>query len=344
MTLLRALLTLTLLCSTLAFASPPQKLLPLKAYAHDADISKMRLSPDGKRYAYELKRGAKKYLVVKEFGLSKPIGAIDLENINPRNIYFIDKNRLILRAYEYTAIGGFLGKHNVSTAWVYDLEKKNIRQLLIPGYGIYKGQGGIGKVVGIVPEENRILMPAYVGELYTGADPMYTLTSVRLDRKSKPRKVTTGSHDAIDFFVDEKGKLLAQEYYSNQDDIHRIQARKDGRWVTIFEEKAAIRKRSFVGLTPDRKNLVMLKRSRGGRRNYFTMSLEDGSISEPLFVNKNADVERVLTDLQRVVFGVRFSGFHPSYAFFDERVDKLYRAIQKSSPNHSFSISDHTPD
>ncbi|GGA88954.1 prolyl oligopeptidase [Neiella marina] len=341
----RALLALlTLLCAIGAYAAPSQPALPLEVYANPAEIGMMRLSPDGKRYAYRLTRGEKKYLVVKEFGQEKPIGAIDIESINPRNIYFIDKNRLILRAYEYTVVGGFTGKHNVSMAWVYDLQEQKVRQLLFPGYGIFKGQGGLGKVVGIMPEQNRIFMPAYIGDMYSGADPIYTLTSVRLDRKSKPRKMTRGAHDATDFFVDENGELIAQEYYSNKNDIHRVQARQDGRWVTIFEEKAKIRKRSFVGLPPDRSSLVMLKTDRSGRRNYFTMSLTDGTISKPLFQNKNADVEAVMSDLNRVVYGVRFSGFHPSYAFFDPKIDKLYQDIQKSSPSHSFTISDHTPD
>lgn len=328
--------------SMIASATPAQKPLPLVVYANPAEISMMRISPDGKRYAYQIKRGEQKYLIVKEFGNPKRIGGFDLENINPRNIYFIDEHRLILRAYEYTAIGGFIGKHNVSTAWVYDIKQNKIRQLLTPGYGIYKAQGGLGRVVGIVPEENRIIMPAYVGEL--GDDPKYTLTSVRLDKKAKPKKITLGSHNAKDFFVDEKGNMLAQEYYSNKDDIHRIQVRKGRRWETIFEEKAKIRKRSFVGLTPDRNHLVMLKYDKTGRRNYFTMSLADGSISEPLFENNKADIEMVLSDLQRVVYGVKFSGFYPSYAFFDPKIEQLYQSIQKSSPNHSFTISDHTPD
>jgi dipeptidyl aminopeptidase/acylaminoacyl peptidase len=81
-----------------------------------------------------------------------------------------------------------------------------------------------------------------------------------------------------------------------------------------------------------------------GRDAYYTMSLTDGSISEPLFVRDDADIESVISDIQRIVYGVRYSGFKPSYGFFNKKIDKTFKAIQKEMPNNTFSIVDYTPD
>jgi dipeptidyl aminopeptidase/acylaminoacyl peptidase len=72
--------------------------------------------------------------------------------------------------------------------------------------------------------------------------------------------------------------------------------------------------------------------------------LADGKISEPIFSYENKDVERVLTDLNRTVYGVRYSGFIPSYEFFDANLNTRMRDITSTMPDYTFRLRDHTPD
>lgn len=65
------------------------------------------------------------------------------------------------------------------------------------------------------------------------------------------------------------------------------------------------------------------------------MSLVDGKISESLFVRKDADVEGAVTDINQTVFGVIYSGLHPSYEFFDKEIQGRVEVIVAAYPNHS---------
>ncbi|MCU4675050.1 prolyl oligopeptidase family serine peptidase [Catenovulum sp. 2E275] len=344
--LLKFLLSLTLpvllLCSVEAEQLKP---LPLDAYAVLPQTSMFCISPDGSRYAFRYNKDNKDLLVVKEVKTGKMLRLIDITEIDPKSALFVNNNQIVLKVSSYMGMIGYRGRHNISSAFIYDIDEQDIRQLLIPGYGIYRGQTQLGDIIGVNKKEQKLLMPAFFGDDNVQyAEPVYSLMQVNMNKKREPRRATKGTHDAIDFFVDEEGELLVQERYNNDSDLHRVQVRRNDEWVDIFSETVPIRKRSFVGLTPDRKNLVMLMYGEEGRSNYYTMSLADGKITGPLFANKNADVENVLTDIQRVVYGIQYSGFHPTYQFFEEKLQKTYQSIQQALPNHSFTVIDYTPD
>jgi dipeptidyl aminopeptidase/acylaminoacyl peptidase len=332
--------------SSTATENPP----PLEVYANTPEISLMTISPDGTRIAYRTLHNDRKVLLIKDITTGKTLGGASIEEINAQNAYFIDNFRVILKVSEYKKIPGYTGMHTVSAAFIYDLRTKEIRQLLIPGYGVYKGQTNIGDIIGLSADKQSAYMPAYFSDQKGvkindfGEGPIYTLMKVKLAKKNKPRQLRIGSHDAKDFFVDENGKPLAIERYNENKKQHRVQSYIDGDWVDIFTETTPYRYRSFSGLTPDRKSLVMTMTGENGRRQYFTMSLKDGKISDPIFTRDDADVEHVLTDIQRVVYGVKYSGFKPSYAFFDDKLTKTFAAIQQAMPENSFTMVDHTPD
>jgi len=332
------------------FAVAENKLPSLDVYANNHEISLMTISPDGTRIAYKTIKNDREILIVKDIATGKTLGGVALDGMNAQETYFIDDFRVIMRAFEYKKVIGFRGRSNWSAAFIYDLRSKETRQILKPGYGIYTGQTNVGSIVGLSPDKQFAYMPAYYSSSKGvkvndfGEGPVYTLMKVRLDKKSKPREMRIGTHDAIDFFVDENGKPLARERYNQKDAQHRVQSYIDGKWLNIFSENTPFIHRSFVGLTPDRKSLVMTMIGKNGRRQYFTMSLKDGTVSEPIFSRDDADIEHVFTDIQRVVYGVKYSGFKPSYAFFDNKLTNTLKAIQSAMPESSFTMVDHTPD
>ena len=89
---------------------------------------------------------------------------------------------------------------------------------------------------------------------------------------------------------------------------------------------------------------MLNKDKKHGRVAYFTMSLADGKISDTTFSHKDKDVERLLTDINRVVHGVRYSGFTPTYEFFDNKLNARIRGINHAMPNNAFIVADYTPD
>lgn len=236
-------------------------------------------------------------------------------------------------------LNGYIGRHGVSAAYSFNTKTNKLYQMLTAGYGLYTGQSSLGRVVGISPDKQYAYMPAWKDRN------TYSLLKVNLTKKRKPSTHRKGTSDTVDFFVDRNGEVLARERFSNKKNRHLLQAWHDGRWKDIYEEETEIRHVSFNGVTPDGKSLVMIKQSRDhGRWAYHTISLADGTISEAIFSKKDRDVESVITDINRVVYGVRYSGFKPTYEFFDEKLNQRFRGISEVLPDNAMTVVDYTQD
>ncbi|MCC2606016.1 alpha/beta hydrolase family protein [Planctobacterium marinum] len=205
------------------------------------------------------------------------------------------------------------------------------------GEGIYKGQSDLGTIVGLSSDGKYAYMPAWHTES------AYALMKVKLSGRRTPRPVKRGVHDAIDYFI-HNDKMIARERYNNKTNQHRVDVLIDDDWQKIFQEETEVRTRSFVGLTADLNSLVMLTKGENGRRAYFTMALKDGTVSGPIFNPEDKDVGYVLTDHNRVVHGVSYAGFKPSYDFFDPTVQKVVDQVIKDLPDHSVTLVSYSPD
>lgn len=347
-------LTISLIFLLSFSSTADNKLLPLDIYAAPPEISLMTISPDGTRIAYRALQKKREVLLIKDIATSQVLGGALIDGLNVNYVYFIDNFRVILKVSDYKKLPGYKGMHNISSAMIYDIRTKEIRQLLTSGFGIYEAQTQLGDIVGLSPDKNIAYMPAYYSKSSSqfgtsssggGGDAvLYTLMKVDLNNKKTPRPIFIGTDDTVDFFVNEKGEPIARERFNKQTKQHLVQSKIDDDWVDIFTETTPYRHHSFSGLTPDRKSLVMTKTGENGRRQFFTMSLKDGAISEPIFTRDDADVEQVLKDIQRVVYGVKYSGFKPSYAFFDPKLTKNFKTIQAAMPDNSFVLVDRASD
>lgn len=332
---------LFLLC---LFTYSTQATIPLKDYGALPSVDMVAISPNGNLIAYRKVTADQDAVFVVSLVEKKLLFAIDVSSTQPGGIYFFNDDQVFLRASQYTRVAGFRGKFDLSTAFVLNIKDKKIRQLLTPGDKILAGQTGLGNVVGITPDGQYALMPAFspVNNLFP--DPSYSLYKVSL-LKNNVRMIENGDFNVNDFFVNREGEAIAQEEFDERNNEHKMLALRDGKWVEIFKEKAAIKHKHFVGVTPDFKSLVMLSNNaETGRTNYYTMSLANGTITGPILGRDDADIENVVTDLQRVVYGVRYSGFSPSYKFFDPKTDKKMNDIMAQFPGQSVWLISWTPD
>ncbi|OUS29859.1 hypothetical protein A9Q98_05575 [Thalassotalea sp. 42_200_T64] len=313
--------------------------VPVEAYGKLPNKSMVVISPSAERMAYRDTSDGRDIMIVIDLIKSKVLAKIDISTVKPNTAYFIDNDRLIFRVSSRKLIYSNSERYNVSAAYAYNLQSQKMHQLLTPGYGIYKGQTQVGKILGISSDKKYAYMPAY--KKFNA----FNLYKVDLTKKRQPQIQSRGTFDTIDFFIGYEGKVLARERYNNESDVHRIEAFIKDEWIEIFKETTPYITKSFRGVTPDQKSLVMLNKDEAhGRWSYYTMALSDGKISKPIFSHEDKDVESVLTDIQRVVHGVRYSGFTPSYEFFDKKLNARMRGINKAMPNNTFSIRDYTPD
>ncbi|WP_286264734.1 alpha/beta hydrolase family protein [Thalassotalea atypica] len=326
---------LFLLC--LISTSISSKPIPIEAYGSLPKTSMMVLSPSGTKIAYRLTKEGKDFFMIYDLNGSKSIGAIDIGDIRPDSAYFIDEDRLILVASDNAKLWGYKGRHEISAAFSYNVKDKKLRQLLRLGDGIHDGQTALGRIVGVSNDGREVYMPAWEN----GAT--FSLMKTKLDSKRKARRFTKGKSDTIDFFVC-NDLPIARERFDNKKDLHRIEVFKNEEWVEIYREKTDIKTKSFVGLTADVKHLVFLQHSNKGIVSYYTMALEDGEVGGPIFAQSDKDVEYVMTDINRIVYGVRYSGFTPSYEFFDAQATKMITDVVELVPNSSVTLVDHTPE
>jgi len=308
-------------------------------YANLPALSLVEISPSGERLAYRSVKGDKDMLIIIDINTKKIINAIEVGSVNPYRISFVTDDRLILMVAHNTRESIFVGRIDVSASFSYNLITGDLHQVMTAGYGIYIGQTSLGRVMGISPDKKYAYMTAW-------KDPLeYSLFKVSLTKKKRPRLMQKGTVDTRNFFINSHGQVIARERYHNKKNRHILEARHNDEWVNIFEQRTEIQTVSFNGITPDGKSLMMKRKEKGSTRwAYHTISLKDGSISKPIFSRDDRDVERLLTDLNGVVYGVQYSGFKPSYEFFDERLNKRMAGIDAVLPDNGMRIVSYTPD
>lgn len=312
-------------CMVAAIANA-QELPPLEAYGRLPEYDMYELSPSGKLGATRLTADGRDLVVVFDVDTSAFVSGADAAKVNPRYLHFIDDNQLVLVAGRTMRALAVRGSFDYSSAYALDLSTKEVRVLLRKAEDLYPYQSGLGRIIGSDPETSTIYMPAYAGS----AAPALSVFKTDLEN-SKSRVLVKGNSDTIDWFFDAHGKPLVREDFDDSKNIHKIFVySSDSRKPRlIYEEQTDIPRFGAVGVTVARDALVLLSRAGGtGQASYFMMSLEDGGISGPVFADTGRGIERVITDINRVVYGVEFAGFKPTYAFFDEELQERVNTVQ----------------
>jgi dipeptidyl aminopeptidase/acylaminoacyl peptidase len=337
--LFKPLFFLLVLASSIAIASPTPN-----DYGALPTIQMVSISPSGESIAYRKVTESQNTIIATSISQKKNLLTIDIGKLQPQNIYFLNENQIMLIVSEYQRVAGVLGKFDLSTAFVLNIDDKKIRQLLIPGDKILAGQTGLGKVAGITSDGKYALMPAWSDVDNKFPDSYYSLYKVNLTRNNvtvakEGRQTTTA------YFVDQQGDALVMEDYNNRTNEHKILSKQNGKWIEIFTESTPIRNKDFVGLTADFKSLVFLDRDeKTDHTSYNLMALADGAITTSIFAKEGADIAGIIRDSQHVVYGVRYSGFIPSYKFFDPVLDQRIKDILAQFPEQAVSLSDWSPD
>ena len=337
-TMIKTILFISILVG-LVFQSTPTKgqTLPVEVFGKLPEKSTFILSPSGNRMAYRDTKGGNDIITVVDIAANEIVDAVNVSNVKPNSLYFVGDDRLIMLVTQNKKLPGFRGRHEISAAFSYDLETRKLFQLLTLGKGIYLGQSQIGRIVGISEDQKYAYMPAY------GNENILNLYRVRLDKIATPRIHKRGSHGVIDYFMD-GDEVVARERFDNKSNKHVIHSYITGEQVEIFKNETEIANNSFVGLTPDKQYLVMTGMGETGRWEYYTLSLQDGSIDGPLFSKEDRDVELAMTDSKRIVHGVQYSGFKPTYEFFDKKLNARIKGINQALPEFASKIQSYTPD
>lgn len=311
---------------------------PLEAYGALPQIEDAEISPDGGKVAAIVNVNNVTRMAVFEIGgkISQQVG---IDKFKARKIEFFDNDHAILRASKTTSISGFFGEHEYFAAFSVDLHSLEMNQLLATTNRLYPGQGGLGRIVGRGAKYGEVLMPAYIDK--EGTDPELHLLRTKLNSERGYRQ-RTGTDDTIDWFVNDAGKAIARERYSNNKNLYRVQWREKGAWKDIFSAEAEVPDMEIVGVTSDESGLVFIRNHETGEQ---AMKLgSDGVISGPLIPANDREIDQIYTDNNRKFLGVRYAGQIPDYAFLDEGVQDSYDKVSVRLPNATIYLDSWSDD
>lgn len=311
----------------------------LTDYGQLPTIQNMAISPSGERLAYRKTDDKGDVIIIYSNKDNQVVGGVDVTKNRPRDLYFISENELILVVSDFDRISGFVGEYEISAAYVFKIKENRLQMLLPPGDLVYSGQTNLGRIIGISPDGERVYMPAYSGkQISSTAKAMrkYSLLEVRLNKIKRPGYHAHGSPDTNDYLLGKDGEALVEERYNNATDEHTILVNDKGEWREIYKQNEKILTMQILGMSSDFKSIVVLKyNAQTGRKAHFLMSLKDGALTESGWSRVDADIDHVILDVNRVVYGVAYAGFNLSYKFYDPKIDQRMQHIMAQFPDHT---------
>lgn len=283
-------------------------------------VDLMVISPSGNRIAYRMTGSEQDAIVIVDLAAMKMVGRVAVGEISARELRFIDDDNLIVIVGRTTRALGFRGQFDYSAAFRYDVLSQSLDQLLVRAKELYQGQSGLGEIIAVTDEGKSLLMPAFHIEDLRAVDPQYGVYKVNLNN-NQARLIERGDISTVDWFADRDGNMLARVDYKQAADQYRIWSLV-GPKNLIYEKDTNVLPRGPVGIVPSGDALVYAVTPNGSDfPTFYRMDIADGEITGPILEQTDASVEVIQTDINRVVHGVQFSGFSPTYEFFDLELD-----------------------
>ena len=327
-----------------SFSSYGEDSFHIDDYALLPAVRSLTISPNGKHLAYIQRKDNNDYMLVINTTSKKKVAIIDAEGVKARSIYFATNRHVILRTSKTTRDTHIRGQWENSAALSYNIKTKKIKHLLGRNTNLYPAQAGLGRIVGINLEKNEVYMPAFVGSIGGVLNSVpYHLMRVDLD-SGYGRIHSKGSIFTDQWFVDDKGKVLARVDYNENAKEHRLYSKISGKWQKIYANKVDSPTVSFRAISHDSNSIIFVDDNDNTEKLY-SLSLVDGKIEGPLFYKQDKSIDVVLIDeLTNKFSGLKYSGFTPTYELLDSNVSSIYASLQNEFPNSSVSITSATPD
>ncbi len=320
----------TLLFLLLLSPSYAQESPPLEAYGAIPEVSLMTISPSGRVAAYRSTTADQDVVVVVDLDSQQFVSSVGVEYVKPRSLMFVDDDSLLLVASDTIRRRNIRGPWEHSEAWLLNVRNNSLRRLLDRVDNLYPTQSGLGNIIGVRAEDDEVYMPAFVD--IGGSTPPYSLFKVGTNKRVE-RVISRGKASTIDWFVDADGEAFIREDFDNKKNLHEIYVVNERPHRLLYRKETNLPAISPIGFSADYAALVFAMTEQSSDfRNLYRMSLEDGSITGPIIDGSHAGIEDIIIDANRLVHGVEFEGFYPSYEFFDEALSARVAAIQAALP------------
>ena len=297
------------------------------------------LSPDGRHIALIQRKGTQDFFVVRDAKTLKMIGGFNADKYNARHIFFASNDHVILLNSQHRRMPRIRGSFEQENAFVYDLKSKNVKVLLAHTRGLFPAQS-LTNIVGMNVATNELYMAAYSGNLSTS----FRMDLFRVSLETGKGKVyAKGNRYTVDWFVDHKGRILAREDFNSRKNKHQVFSKTSGEWQLIYENEIGISDTFFQAVSHNGTRLLY-EDSLDNHTAIFSIALSNGDIQGPIYQREATDVSHVITDINRQLVAVKYSGFVPDYDFLEVQDNKVFDLLTSSFSDNSVHYLSHTSD
>ncbi len=138
-----------------------------------------------------------------------------------------------------------------------------------------------------------------------------------------------GSTSTIDWIVGPSGEARMREEFFENSGKHTFLRLNGTSWEAVMSENSGDITTELVGVrAADRAPFADAYSDEGVLSLY---ALEPGSTTmTPVLARDDVDIKGLVSNANRVVYGVRYSGMRPSYGTFDPALDASVRKLQKA--------------
>ena len=352
--------------SPMVAAQAPESSQPsLDVYGSVPTVRSAALSDNGQKVALLRNDDDGEYVVVRDF-VSRQQSGFRIEGFKPISVDFVGDRYVILRASATETLFNVLGRFEYGFSFVYDTQEQTIEQLLGSVRGVVPGTDA-SRVIGVLEESGELLVPALTypatnTAVNTGragfggfGSTVFRVKpdtgrvrvfegdrqSARLGSGSKPKYP-----DAVDWIVSASGEIIAREDYNPYDNVYRIYTKAGGSWKRLFSNDPKDPRfiggvpYNVVGMTLDERAILLTGINEAFDETVLYRLDLEGNVSAPVFEKEGRDVYRVLSDDNRRVFGVEFSGLEAEYEFFDADLDSAFADLKQKMDGFQLAIVD----
>lgn len=315
---------------------------PIEAYGQLPTISIMALSPSGTRVAFRQRDDENDMIVVLDLKTGRSLAGVSIGDLKPRLLTFLDEDTVFARAEQTTGDINFREDFELSRPYLLDIPSNEAKLIFRHSDDVFDNQTGLGRIVGQSADGKVIFMPAFVTHAAT-TQPRYGLFHVSTDGKTE-RQISKGTDDTKDWFVDADGQPLIEVEFNDQLDTLRVFTYVDGERILAHGEESKLPNFFPDAVTEDRKDMIFNLYRVENYSALYHLPIEGGELRGPFMAGEGVSIGGVFVDANRVLLGVSYEGFQPSYKFADEELDARVTSIQQMLRGTAARLVDWTPD
>ncbi|PCJ43307.1 MAG: hypothetical protein COA71_00040 [SAR86 cluster bacterium] len=331
----------------------------LEDYARLPEITSLVISPDGTKLAY-IKNDPNQIMLMVVNLETGPALAMDFTKENAVAVDFTGNTHVLIYTKKSVPIlnlfidslfateGHARGDYGIArNSYLVDIER-NSYDILTPGSEQYwytpHFVSNSGSFISVHEGNNSISIPIFERRS-RDSDNINKLETFSF-RSGRSRAEELGNSNTIDWQVYSNGKAFIREDLSNEEDplnnvaedFYQIWLYEDGNETLLYEENIDVVPFKVVGTDTSRSLIYAIDETTDSGDTMLIQLSLSGEISENIFVRNGTDINKAIVDNRRIVHGVEYAGYRPSYEFFDQELDRNIQEAQSLFPENSVSL------